>query len=592
MISNDNTQMNAPQNRAVAPILVVDDAPENVYMLSALLRGHGYSVVEAKDGAEALSLAHKTTLSLIITDILMPVMDGFQLCKEWKNDPELTQIPFVFYSATYTEASDEKYALSIGADRFLRKPVEPDAIIRIVDDFLLSGNRSTQSVSSREIVEDEYASIVFRKLEKKVKELELAKKALENEIVQREEVELQRRQLESQLRLSQKTEAIGVLTSGLTHDFNNILHGIIGCAELLKSTVRTDNGSTADTGYSERNGEKNLKLVNVILDAAERGSTLIQNILTASRTTEQEMKPQNPFQTVSDALALLQQSLPRHIRIRDQLEPDCMEILMDTSQIHQVVMNLCINASHAMPEGGDLYLSLGNVDVSPQMAESVSELCPGMYVALRVADTGTGIPEEVIARIFEPYFTTKRATQGTGLGLSVVKGIVKNHSATIQVESALAEGTAFTIYFPPAEPADTDNEPRRPGKDWTPSAVRILLVDDSGQNLRIEQTSLESLGYSVAVSSSADEACRIFSEVEDGFDVVLYNQTTPDFTGMALTRSLRELNADIPIIICVGTRSATLRLEAMQSGIDLILTKPVSLKRYAAAIERVLASRH
>ena len=584
--------MNTAQKRAVAPILVVDDASENAYMLSALLTGHGYSVLTAKDGAEALSMARASSLSLIITDILMPVMDGFQLCMEWKNDPALSRIPFIFYSATYTETADEKYALSLGADRFLRKPMEPDEIIRIVDDFLLSVNPPLGSAPPGDVAAEDYASIVFRKLEKKVRELEEAKKALENEIRQREAVEQQRRQLESQLRHSQKMEAIGVLTSGLTHDFNNILHGIIGCAELLKGAEGADSDRAAVNENAKRTSERNLKLVNVILDAAERGSALIQNILTASRTTEQEMKPQNPFQTVSDALALLQQSLPRHIHIHDQLEPDCLEILMDASQIHQIVMNLCINASHAMPEGGDLYLTLRNVDVTPQMAESVSDLCSGTYVALEVADTGTGIPEEVIDRIFEPYFTTKRATQGTGLGLSVVKGIVKNHSAAIQVKSTLAEGTTFTIYFPPAESADADNELRQLRGDWTPSAVRILLVDDSGQNMRIEQTSLESLGYSVTVSSSADEARRIFSEAKNGFDVVLYNQTTPSFTGMALTRSLRELNAHIPIIICVGTRSATMRLEAMQSGIDLILTKPISLKRYAAAIARVMASRH
>jgi len=384
--------------------------------------------------------------------------------------------------------------------------------------------------------------------------------------------------LEQALRQAQKMEAIGTLAGGVAHDFNNILSVITGYAQILLS--RTPEDSPEETSIAE------------ILKAGRRARDLVRQILTFSRQTEQEMQAIHIAPVIKETLRFLRASLPSTISLQQQIESDADIVVSDPTQIHQIIMNLCTNAAHAMKQsGGTLSVRLLPVELGPAEVTEVPELAPGSYLKLSVADTGHGIGRDVIDRIFDPYFTTKIKGEGTGLGLAVVHGIVKNHGGAIRVSSARDQGTTFDLWFPRCE-ADVSLQPdeRKPIPLGT---ERILLVDDEAMVLKMERELLARLGYSVTAETGAPAALEIFRASAEDFDLVVTDKTMPVMTGFELARNILAIRPDLPVIMCTGFSDAEDPERARMLGIHEIVMKPLVLREIAEKIRQVLdTARH
>ncbi|MEZ4524786.1 MAG: PAS domain S-box protein [Desulfobacterales bacterium] len=379
--------------------------------------------------------------------------------------------------------------------------------------------------------------------------------------------------LEEQVRQAQKRQAIGTLAAGIAHDFNNILMPIIGFSELSLDLVPRKSPA-----------EENLRQ---ILKSAERARELIQHILTFSRESRQERQPVKLQYIVKEALKLIRATLPSTIRIRQEIH-NCSDVLADPTQIHQIVMNLCTNAYHAMEEnGGTLEISLTDVCTDVQDCAEIWGLNPGKYVQLRVRDTGHGIDPSIMPNIFDPYFTTKEEGKGTGLGLAVVQGIVKNHGGKIKIASTPGSGTCFEIYFPQIE-EDASISGITAQSCPPRGSERVLLVDDEEQIVQMLSQMLRHLGYQVTDTSNSLEALKIFSERPDAYDLVITDQTMPDMTGFQLAQKMREIRPGIPVVLCTGFSSGVSEKKAKESGIREFIMKPVVKKDLAEALRRAL----
>ena len=384
----------------------------------------------------------------------------------------------------------------------------------------------------------------------------------------------EKKELQTQLQHAQKMEAIGTLAGGIAHDFNNILLPIIGYTEMAITDVPQDSLI-----------RKNLAEV---LKAAELAKGLVQQILTFSRLSEKERKPLMIQPIIKESLKLLRASLPSTIEIRQNIDNECGAILADPTQIYQVMMNLCTNAYHAMREkGGILEVTLTEMDIdSPDLIPNL-DLNPGQYLRLAVSDTGHGMDRTVVERIFDPYFTTKGLGEGTGLGLSVVHGIVRSHDGYITVYSEPGEGTTFHIYLPRIEvkakvPETISTEPALKGKE------HILFVDDDEQIVNVVQQILERLGYHVAARTSSVEALEAFQTQPEKFDLVITDLTMPNMTGTELAKRLIDIRPDIPIILCTGFSEAISEEKAKAIGIREYVMKPITMHDLAMSIRKAL----
>jgi signal transduction histidine kinase/ActR/RegA family two-component response regulator/HAMP domain-containing protein len=383
------------------------------------------------------------------------------------------------------------------------------------------------------------------------------------------------KRLEAQLRQAQKMESIGTLAGGIAHDFNNILFPIMGYAEMAREEIPGDSGPGA---YIEE-----------ILRATGRARDLVNQILTFSRQTEQEIRPLQIQPILKEALHLLRASIPSSIEIRRHIDAHCGAVQGDPSQIHQIVMNLCTNAYHAMqPDGGRLGVGLEEVDISAADAGKNLNLSPGRYVRLTVSDTGGGISPADRERIFEPYFTTKEQGKGTGLGLSVVHGIARRSGGTVTVYSEVGKGATFHVFLPrvatgAAAFAGVD-QPLPTGDE------RILVVDDEAPITGMLEQMLTRLGYAVAVSADSQAALNLFRKQPERFDLVLTDMTMPGLNGVQLTRALLELRPDLPVILCTGFSESVSEEEARAAGVRAYLMKPVVRSQLARAIRRALES--
>jgi signal transduction histidine kinase/ActR/RegA family two-component response regulator len=382
-----------------------------------------------------------------------------------------------------------------------------------------------------------------------------------------------RRRLEEQLRQSQKMESIGTLAGGIAHDFNNILGVIFGYAELSREQA-ADNSVLANN-------------ISQILKAADRAKNLIRQILAFSRKSTFEAVPLRLHLIVKEALALLRASLPSSVSIQSDVAVTNDTVMADATQIHQVVINLCTNAAHAMREkGGTLEVTLKPLDLDRHSAAAYNAIEPGPYVHLSVRDTGTGIAPDIIDRIFEPFFTTKPAGTGTGMGLSVVHGIVKSLKGDVKVYSRPGSGTVFHVVLPrEAEQADAQEaaEPAAPGGNES-----ILLIDDEKLLLDVGMRLLNSLGYTVTALHNPVEALELFRQDPAAFDSVITDQTMPDMTGFELARRMLQIRPGIPIILCTGYSDLVTAQSAREAGIGQFINKPLDRILIAKTLRTVL----
>jgi len=382
-------------------------------------------------------------------------------------------------------------------------------------------------------------------------------------------------ELATQLRQAQKMEAIGTLAGGIAHDFNNILAAVMGYTDLALSEVAAD-------------GEVHefLKEVRV---AGERACDLVKQILMFSRKTEQQRRPLRLAPVIKEALRLLRAPLPSTIEIRQDIPQECGPVMADLSQMHQLVVNLCTNASHAMREnGGVLEVTLKEMEIDQERMPEQVALPPGRFARLSVGDTGHGMDEGTKGRVFEPFFTTKNPGEGTGLGLSVVHGIVESHEGAICVESEVGKGTRFDVYFPLC--VQGSEEPAEEGEDSEPPRGNetVLFVDDEVQIVGSIGEALRRLGYKVEAYTGSVEALERFRDDPKRFDIVVTDQTMPQLTGVELSRQLLEVRPDLLIILCSGFDQPVRHEDAERLGIADVLMKPLRLRDLAVAVRKLL----
>ncbi len=378
--------------------------------------------------------------------------------------------------------------------------------------------------------------------------------------------------LERQLRYSQKMEAIGTLAGGVAHDFNNILTPIMGYTEIIRLKKSQEGGvDPAIDSYLEE-----------ILKAAKRAKSLVDQVLTFSRTNEKTATLQYMHPIVKEVMKLLKVTIPSTVNIKEEIGEDCGKVLIDPVQIHQVLINLCTNASDAM-EGKHGVLSV-------KLRKAASTKDDKNWIELIVSDTGEGISKENLERIFDPYFTTKEKTRGTGMGLAMVHGIVNNQGGYMEVDSDQQKGTTFRIFIPVAK-ADTYAERKLVRSDITRGEGNILLVDDDKQVLQVTGELLKSLGYSVTATVSPSEALEIFTRNPGFYDLVMTDLTMPELTGLELSEKLTAMQPDISIILITGYSDTVAKTDAKAAGISDYCIKPISIRELANIVNKVIEQR-
>ena len=414
-------------------------------------------------------------------------------------------------------------------------------------------------------------------VQKRTAMLAATNEELRQEIKAHQQLDQEKKQLEDQLRQAQKMEAIGTLAGGIAHDFNNILAAIMGHSEL--ALMQLDQKEDAEKYISE------------VLNASDRAKDLVSQILSFSRHGDQELKPLQISTIVSEALRLIRSTLPTTIRIVKSIENQNSIVVGNATQIHQIVMNLCTNAAHAMQAGGGkLSISLKAVEIKANEAGSSlpasKKLGPGQYVNLVVADTGHGIPAHLLNRIFDPYFTTKEKDVGTGLGLAVVHGIVQNHGGSIEVRSEQGKGTVFDIYLPRIEShvkSDIDTLQAIPE-----GHEKILFIDDDPALADLGGKLLTVLGYQVVTATDPHRALEQFRDQPDAFDMVITDLIMPGLTGQELAEEILKLRSDTPIIACTGFSERLDGKQMVEAGIKGILYKPITIYQMAQIIRKAL----
>lgn len=648
-------------------ILVVDDMLENRQLLREILEEAGYNVRPASSGALALRSANANPPGLVLLDIRMPGMDGYEVCRKLKEDEALRDIPVIFLSAL-SDTKGKIRAFAVGGVDYIIKPFSPEEVLarvkthlhlkhlqemqekyshfledkvregtealaesedryrRLMEDLpvgvfrtapgkegkILMCNPATAAMFGCNTV-DEFMKIPLSNRFKETETMEHFWDLLEKQgSVQREEVELKKcpegflsasvtahtildkqgtclyidgiiediteiKTLEGQLQQVQKMDAVARLTGGIAHDFNNLLAGMLGFAQLAQL-------------YLAR-GEKIDEYLNEIVTVGIRARDLVKQILAFSRQSQIQKQPININPLIKETLKLVRASFPTTIRVKHNIQGDEENIVnADPTHIHQVLMNICTNAAHAMKEkGGLIDIRSDEVRIKEKGVLDYKDIEPGVYLRLVISDTGHGIPPDIIDRVFDPFFTTKKSGEGTGLGLSVVHGIVKELGGGISVYSEPGKGTTFNILLPKCDALEEDAETAVPRAEG--GKARILLVDDEEIITRTGKGLLEKYGYHVTVATECSRALDMFRERPGDFDIVFTDLTMPRMTGIELAEELSKIRPGIPIILCTGF-SAGLTDEILKKyGISRMVLKPMIADEMLRAVEETLGNK-
>ncbi len=430
-------------------------------------------------------------------------------------------------------------------------------------------------IDERNFVEKELQKAKYtleQRVEERTSELKAANERLQREIEVREQAEEKRLNLEKQLQQSQKMQAIGTLTGGITHEFNNILQIMIGYADGIYKKI------------SEESLRENIQEV---IKAGQRGKELIKQLLNFSHPKESEFKSLHITPIVKDSIKMMHSTLPRSIEIRENLNAECETIFGDSFQIHQVMVNLFNNASYALNYGpGIIEIGLEQITLDSDSI-TLPALKTGKYIRLIFKDNGCGMSPEVKERIFEPFYTTKEIGQGTGLGLSVVYGIIQKHQGVINVISETEKGSTFEIYFPVVEGRTSVQTPKKENA-FRKGEERILFVDDELPIASLYKEFLTSCGYTVTISNNGMEAYEIFCESPDNFDMVVTDKGMPKMDGIQLAQNLLKVRPDLPVILLTGYGDLIVNEKIRKVGFRKILTKPVDFNEMSDALRHIL----
>lgn len=386
----------------------------------------------------------------------------------------------------------------------------------------------------------------------------------------------QQKALENRLQIAQKMEAIGTLAGGIAHDFNNILSPIIGYTELTLEEV--DQESLVYKNLSQ------------VYKAANRARDLVQQILMFSRQSDVASKPVKVHLIAHEALKLLRASIPSNIDFKIDIDDTCQPVIADQTQIHQIILNLCSNAYHAMYRmNGVLSISVKEIQLTTDKVTNFVTIPADTYVQIKVSDTGHGMDPTLIQRIFEPFFTTKEKGLGTGMGLSVVHGIVRDHKGFIEVQSDPGKQTTFSVYLPVIKTEDIKSElghtENIPGGN-----EHIFLVDDEKDIVFMVKQMLEGLGYEVTTRTSSIEALQAFENQPDKYDLIITDQIMPNLSGDLLARQIKQIRPELPILLCTGFSEYYDKEKLAVNGITDIVFKPVLKIDLAKAIRKAIGN--
>lgn len=496
-------------------ILIVDDESTNISILQDILE-KDFEIMGTKMPKKAIELARRFKPDLILLDVMMPEMDGWDVCKTLKADPQ-TQSIGIFFVTAKNDSRDRIKGFELGAQDYLTKPV------------------------------------LAKEVEARVKGF-LARKQEEQH-------------LKKQLEQAKKMEAIGTLAGGILHDINNLLTPIMGYVHILMKRF---------TG-------KNLEMLHRIYQSTLRLSELSRQILLFSRKSPGRKEPLRLKVQIKEIIKLLQIGFPKSIQISLSLPDNPFIIKADLTQIHQVILNLCINAAHAMDNKGELKISLDEVEIGPTKNEWMTRRCkPGKYVILRVEDSGCGMGEETLKKIFDPFYTTKNSGEGTGLGLATVKAIVEENKGGIRVKSEVGKGTYFDIFFP------SYDQPMKKEKHIT-SEIQggeetILVIDDEKDIVDSVTMILEEVGYTVIATTDGTEAVDLFSSCD--IDLVITDCDMPGLDGFELIKKIQCMDDSVPIIICTGYPCRT-QIRGLKQGFHVIY-KPFNPVQICEVIRKLL----
>ena len=420
----------------------------------------------------------------------------------------------------------------------------------------------------------EHRNMLEQRIAERTDDLEKSNLQLMQEMADKIKAEMEKEKLQGQLFHTQKMESVGTLAGGIAHEFNNILTVILGNTEVTRALCP---------------GESTIRdNLDRILEAGGRAKKLVSQILTFSRDSKAEPEIVELVELVSESLQMLRPTLPPTIEIKEEYTLDSSKIFADASQIHQVLINLCTNASHAMEKkGGVITVTIQERTLDKDDLRQELDAAPGDYLQLSVSDSGTGIPDTIRSNIFDPFFTTKKIGKGTGLGLSIVHGIIKKAGGVVQVESETSKGTTFHLYFPAArEGAEVKLEKLCSLAEK--GSERILLVDDDPAIAEVNKNLIETMGYQVTVRLDAEAALELFTAQPDSFDLVITDQTMPHTTGTELAHKLCKIHPALPVILCTGYSSLIEQEKAEAAGVRGFLLKPFSRKEVGEKIRLLL----
>ena len=515
-------------------ILAIYNEQEHLTGLPALLKNvmPDCAVTTARSGIEGIEKARAGFPDTILLDIEIPEIEGFDVIKRLKSDENTKDIPIILAGGTIVSESHAK-GLELGANSFVDKSIDENVLAAQIN-----------------------ASLRMKKAE------DLLRK--------------EKRNLESLLRRAQKNETISALTGGIAHDFNNILTAILGYTEI--AIGRTQQETPIHSNLEE------------VLKASYRARDLVRQLLTFSRQTDQDKKPLQVSLVVKGALKMLRAALPTTIEIRQNIKNGTGKVMADPTQIHQMLMNLCINAARSIHEkGGILEVNVSEIELASHFTDQHKGLKPGRYLKLTVSDTGNGIPSSTIQKIFNPDFTSKEGEKGPGQGLTVVHGIIKNHGGTLTVNSKRNRGTTFNIFLPGI--VEDGSQDIDLATSLPRGNERVLFVDDEQVLADLGEQMLKPLGYTVTTETNSIDALEIFRAQPQSFDLVVTDMTMPHMTGLDLAGKLLQIRADIPIILCTGFSQQVAEKKAKHLGVKAFIMKPLIMRALAATIRKVLDER-
>ncbi len=593
-------------------ILIVEESLSQAEQLKHILEQHDHKVSVEHNAQLALAAMRQGKPQIVISDVLLPEMDGYALCREIKADENLKDIPVILLTSL-SDTKDIIRGMECGADNFVTKPYDEKLLMSRIEyivlnrelrvgagtqtglDIIFNGEKYSITPERQQIVDlliSTYETAVQKNIEllRVEAELNALNERLKTEVNERTSElmeEAAERQLaeqaliesEERLQQSQKMEAIGTLAGGVAHDFNNLLTAILGNTHLALLALQPDDPLQLRLAEVEK--------------AANRAAVLTRQLLAFSRRQHLERRTFNLNDTVNEIMKLLQRIIGEDVEVRVIATPGLSAIFADPAQIELVIMNLAVNARDAMPQGGLLTIETSNVDLDENYRRQYPYVNPGKYVQIRVSDTGSGIDAETRKRIFEPFFTTKEVGNGTGLGLSMVYGIVKQHDGHIIVFSEVGQGTTFKIFLPVVESA-VEQEALAFQLPLLGGTETILVAEDEDMLRDVARDILEGLGYAVLLANNGEEAVEMYEQNREQIDLLLLDVVMPRMGGWEAYERIRELGGDVPLIFMTGYSAETVQSrfvkqnKSMEELGAMVLLKPYNVEGLGRKVREVL----